>query len=103
MGSKMSLQSRKEFIASIRLKYQGSHWKEKNKILDGLIAATGYQRKYAIGLLNSSETKSTEKIQRKRTLKYNQPVQEALLTVWYAANQICAKRLVPFYQNWLVY
>ena len=96
MGSKMSLRARKEFIASIRLKYQGSHWKEKNKILDGLIAATGYQRKYAISLLSTSNTKSIEKAPRQRTLKYNQAVQEALLTVWYAANRICAKRLVPF-------
>jgi len=96
MGSNMSLQTRKELIASIRLKYQGSHWQEKSKILDGLIAATGYQRKHAISLLNSSEPKGIEKTQRKRALKYNQAVQEALLTVWYAANQICAKRLVPF-------
>jgi len=96
MGSKMSLRARKEFIASIRLKYQGSHWQEKHKILNGLIAATGYQRKYAIGLLNTSDTKCIEKARSKRTLKYGVPVQEALLTVWHAANQICAKRLVPF-------
>ena len=96
MGINMSLQARKEFIESIRLKYQGSHWKEKSKILDGLIAATGYRRKYAIGLLNGSNTNSTKKEQRERSLKYNQPVHEAQLTIGYAANQICAKRLVPF-------
>ena len=33
MVTKMSLQARKEFIASIRLKYRGSHWKEKSKLL----------------------------------------------------------------------
>ena len=28
--------------------------------------------------------------------KYDEPVKQALQTVWYAANQICSKRLVPF-------
>lgn len=96
MKSKMSLQTRKELISSIRLKYKGSFWKEKNKILNGLVATTGYQRKYVIGLLNAPDSNGIEKKQRGRTPKYNQPVRDALLMTWYAANQICAKRLVPF-------
>ena len=93
---KMSLQSRRELIASVRAKYKQSNWKEKGKILDGVIAATGYQRKYAINLLNSAEVKQKLNARRGRKPKYNNEVQAALITVWRTANEICAKRLVPF-------
>lgn len=33
---------------------------------------------------------------RKTSHNYDEQVRQALLLVWYAANQICSKRLVPF-------
>lgn len=92
----MSLQSRRELIFSVRIKYKGSCWKKKSKILDGFIAATGYQRKYAIKLLNSAEIKHTSNVGRRKEPKYNKVVQTALIAAWRAVNEICAKRLVPF-------
>ena len=96
MGSKMSLQVRRELILNIREKYRQSSWKEKNKVLNEFVAATGYQRKYAIQLLNEKRITSPLSGRRKIGLKYDQAVQIALITVWHAANRICAKRLVPF-------
>ncbi len=95
---KMSLQTRRELMEQIRSKYQQAPWKEKNKILNGFIETTGYQRKYAIFLLNRKEPTKANIGKRKitRPSKYNEDVSQALLTVWYAANQICAKRLAPF-------
>jgi hypothetical protein len=58
------------------------------------MAATGYKRKYAVGLLNQRRIPS--KTKRKRKPKYDETVKEALLTLWYTANQICSKKLVPF-------
>jgi len=96
MASKMSLPARQELISIVRQKYQQSDWKEKSKILDGFIAATGYQRKYAINLLNSTANPSKSVVQRGRIPVYNEAVKQALISAWNVANQICAKRLVPF-------
>jgi hypothetical protein len=48
----MNLRSRKELLASIKVLYQLANRKERIKILDGLVAVTGYRKKHAINLLN---------------------------------------------------
>lgn len=90
------LQLRREFLISVRDQYQKSGWLEKGKILDGFVAASGYDRKYAIKLLNGKNEIIKLPRQRKSTIKYDEQVKQALIAVWYAANQICSKRLVPF-------
>ena len=50
----MSLSARKELLTSLRQKYRDSSWIDKGKILDGFVAATGYDRKHAIQLMNST-------------------------------------------------
>ena len=52
----MSLTARRELLAGVRKKYRGACWADKVKILDGFVAATDYERKYATRLLNSTET-----------------------------------------------
>lgn len=52
MEKKMSIQTRKELLFHIHKRYNEANWHEKGKILDELIATTGYRRKYAIHLLN---------------------------------------------------
>lgn len=97
--TKISLQSRRELVSNIREKYKQSGWKEKCKILDGFIAATGYQRKYAINLINFSENNGLKKTAfntNKGKSKYGLEIKNLLLIIWHAANEICAKRLVPF-------
>lgn len=98
MNTKMSIQGRNELVAAIRLKYRQSDRKTKNELLNGLIAATGFQRKYAIALLNkiSVNTKSGKIRRQGRKATYDKSVQSALIKLWQASNQICAKRLVPF-------
>lgn len=91
----MSLSARKELLASIRQKYRDSSWMDKRKILDGFVAATGYDRKHAIQLMNSTEEPEKPK-QRLACQKYDEQTRQALYSVWYTANQICSKRLVPF-------
>jgi len=91
----MSLSARRELLASIRQKYHNASWQDKRKILDGFVAATGYDRKYAIQQMNSTEAPVTIK-QRLVSQQYDEQVRQALFSVWYTANQICSKRLVPF-------
>jgi hypothetical protein len=91
----MSLTARRELLESIRQKYREASWVNKGKILDGFVAATDYDRKYATRLLNSSEVPAPAP-RRPAAHQYDEQVRQALLAVWYAANQICSKRLVPF-------
>jgi hypothetical protein len=51
----MSLNARKGFLASIKQKYNDANWIDKGKILDGIVAATGYERKLTCTLLLKSE------------------------------------------------
>lgn len=96
MKKTMSLAARKELLAAIHSKYSKSTYQEKSKMLDGFVAATGLKRKYAIHLLNSKQPSGQPPRKKGRQPKYGSDVQQALKTLWYAANRICAKRLTPF-------
>ena len=96
----MSLKTRKELLKHIQERYKRSGRNGKKKILDELIATTGYRRKYAIYLLNRNESNSNRmySVAKKGShkKKYDEVIYQSVLTLWHAANQICSKRLVPF-------
>ena len=104
MEAKMSIQTRKEILLHVKKRYQEASSNKKRKILDEFIETTNYRRKYAIHLLNCSNGKisGTKKEKRVNKRKYDEAIRQALLTIWYAANQICSKRLVPFIPDLLV-
>lgn len=90
----MSLQAKQELIYRMRWQYAEADRKGKAEILDGVIAATGYHRKYAITALK-------QPVRRLRVLRtpkrvYDSQVKDILIQIWKAANQICSKRLAPF-------
>lgn len=95
MSREMGLQSRRELIDTVRDRYRNATWLEKGQIIDELIIVCALDRKHVIKLLGQISKKTTEG-KRKFTRKYDSKVVEALVIVWYAANQICSKRLVPF-------
>ncbi len=64
--SKVSLKARKELLIKVRDKYKNAGWKEKVEILNGFIASTGYQRKYAIMLLNSESSKKAMRTNKRK-------------------------------------
>ena len=96
MKAGVSLQTRREILQHMLPQYRkASSVKRKSKLLDAFTAATGYNRKYAMGLLNhAQEVQPTS--QRSSPRQYGPDVQHALFLVWHAANCICAKRLIPF-------
>jgi hypothetical protein len=96
MIKSMSLNTRREFLFSVRDQYQHSNWLDKGKILDGFITVSGYDRKYAIKLLNGNDDIIKLPQKRQASVKYDEQVKQALIAVWCAANQIISKRLVPF-------
>ena len=95
MSKLMSLTARRELLASVRRNYRKANWVEKGKILDGFVAATDYERKYASRLLNSDQI-VRERKPRPCAQLYDEQVRQALIALWCAANKICSKRFVPF-------
>src|SRR6202007_3276778 len=76
-------------------KREESTVKKKSKLLDAFTAATGYNRKYAMGLLNHAQVEQSTP-QHPRRRHYGPQAPHALFLAWHAANRICAKRLMPF-------
>src|ERR1043165_7018229 len=107
----MSLQSRRELLAALKDRYWKASRLEKAKMLDEFVAATGYQRDYAITLLNHPPAARQERLKRsrkrlytpevqrvrlKRSRKrlYTPEVQRVLVQLWKVSRGLCAKRLV---------
>jgi len=90
----MSAKSRNELLTAIRPQYLESGAVGKKELLDGFVAATGYNRKYATTLLSKGIQRTGYPKDRSKT--YDKEVLEALTILWNTANRICSKRLIPF-------
>ena len=90
----MSTQTRRELLRNMRQEYISAGRKKRQMLLDSLVTATGYNRKYATSLLNKPPAEPPRR--RKRPRIYDAEVTDALKQVWIAANCICQKRLIPF-------
>jgi hypothetical protein len=75
--------------------YRKTSRHQKTRVLNAFVTFTGYSRTYAVQILNHPESLKAE-IQRPRPARSCTEVQQALFLTWRAANQICAKRLIPF-------
>jgi len=96
MKKPMSIASRRELLENTKNRYHKASWLDKGRILDGLIAVCGYDRKYVTKLMNTIHNSPSSQTQSLSRTIYDGHVKQALITLWYAANQICSKRLVPF-------
>ena len=94
MRKKLSLELRRELLTRTAEDYASARKGIKSQIVDQLVAATGYGRKYAITLLNNPPSGVSSS--RPRRARYDERVKRPLVTLWTTANRICAKRLVPF-------
>lgn len=90
----MSMQAKKELVHRMRWQYLEADRKGKSEIIDAVIAATGYHRKYVVTVLRKSPTRL--KPVRKPIRTYDEELKAALVKIWKAANCICSKRLAPF-------
>ncbi len=96
MREGISLQTRRELLQHLLPQYrEATTVRKKSKLLDAFTAATGYNRKYAMELLNHGKAQQSTP-QPPRPHRYGPEVHHALFLVWNAANRICAKRLIPF-------
>jgi hypothetical protein len=95
LKSPLSYPARRELVERMSPAYREASRAQKMLLLDTFVALTGYVRKYAMWLLNHP-VESRPSIQHTRPVHYGPEVQDALYQAWRAANQICAKRLIPF-------
>lgn len=97
----MSKKSREEYLESIKNRYKNSCKADRTKILDEFCTNCGYNRKYAIRILNNKRTKQSSK-QLGAPVKYDtENIRDFLITTWKAANLPCSKRLKYIIQLWL--
>ncbi|MER8760491.1 transposase [Mesorhizobium sp. M0976] len=83
---------RLELANAVRDRYATAANKDKSRILEEFIAATGYHEKSAIRLLNSS-SKPKRRQSRQRPSIYDEAARGALIELWEASDRVCGKRL----------
>lgn len=102
MSLKMSEKSREEVIFSMRERYAGRGRMGRSRLIDELCALCGYERKYAIKVLNGKR-RVAGKVAKKAgsTPTYGEAERAVLKKIWLAAEQPCGKRLKPALPLWL--
>lgn len=81
-----------ELADAVRDRYLAAGNKDKRRVLEEFIAATGYFEKSAIRVLNSlPELKGRQTCQRPSI--YDEAARGALIVLWEASDRICGKRL----------
>ena len=102
----MSNTSKREYLQTIQPRYIKTSKLEKNKILDEFCSVCGYNRKYAIRLLNQKSPPKCFWEMRKPgpKQKYNHPdIVKVLTKIWITTNLPCSKRLKTIIPLWLPY
>jgi len=100
----MSTTSKREYLDSIRIRYQTSPKGIKTIILDEFCRVCAYDRKYALRLLNPKPNHfiRSRKSKSGRPITYHHPEILAFLKrLWIASNLACGKRLKAMIPLWL--
>lgn len=106
----MSQKAKAEYLREIKSRYKRAGKHEKQNILDEFCNICGYNRKYAIRLLNENDEQKYQRNKKKklgRPRSYNDPVIIHFLKILLrSTNMICSKRLksvipiwLPFYES----
>jgi hypothetical protein len=92
MKTKMTHAMRMELANAIRGRYAAAANKDKRRILDEFVAATGYHEKSAIRVLNTPPEPKRRQT-RQRSSLYDEAARGALIVLWEASDRVCGKRL----------
>ena len=93
MRHRMSMHARRELIWSQAKRYRGASRREKSGILDEFGEATGFNRKYAVGVLLRPPVETGSPRRRVRVSRYASDV-PVIERVWEVSGHLCSKRLV---------
>ena len=101
----MSIQSKREYLTTIRERYNKVGKKDQGAILDEFCRICDYNRKYAIRLLRTANatTKEPSSVKRRgrRPVYRHGDVVAFLKRLWIASNLACSKRLKAMIPLWL--
>jgi hypothetical protein len=92
MTTKMTHAMRRDFANAIRDRYAAAANKDKRRILEEFVAATGYHEKSAIRVLNSHPEPKRRQTRQRPSL-YDEAARGALIVLWEASDRVCGKRL----------
>lgn len=97
----LSMSTRRELLARYQTEYGSAGRKRKGQILDTMCAATGWNRKYAMGAL-SRPLPQVRKVPRCRKRIYGPNEEAALVKVWKLSDFLTGKRLAPFMEEFIL-
>ena len=97
----MSRRARWEVLRAVYPRYRGAARVDRGRILDEFCETTGYQRKYAVRLLNGPLPGPERPHRRRRPAMYGVVVIQALTTIWEAAGYPWSVRLKALLPRWL--
>jgi len=92
---------RNEELERLRWRYQQRGKEGRGRLLDEFCEHYGYERKYAIRLLNQVEVSETKKSSPPGPEPKYEGIMEIVERVWSAAEQMCGKRLACALPLWL--
>jgi hypothetical protein len=102
----MTIKSKKEYFQAIKLRYHNAGKQAKAPILDEFCVNCGYNRKYAIRLLNGKKQRKKKTPSGPKPKYQNKALLTVLKCLWFATDQMCSKKLkaaialwLPFYEQ----
>ncbi len=100
----MSGKSRWEYFRAVHPRYQQASQEMKQVILDEFCTNSGYNRKYAIRLLNGPPPEKKPRPRRRRSASYGAGLIRLLAAVWEAAGypwSVRLKAVLPLWLPWI--
>ena len=99
-GMHMSQEMKENWLPKVRARYEKRSREGKTRMLNELCEDHGYERKYAIKLVNGSLPKASGESRPGPVPRY-EVIEPIVRQMWLAAEQPCGKRLVPILRQWL--
>ena len=99
----MGKNERQAYLKAIRARYRRARKKVKVTILDEFCAVCGYNRKYAIRLLNQYGKPRKKRRPGRKPIYASPELLTALKRIWFASDQMCSKKLKAAIPLWLPY
>lgn len=91
----ISRNARRELIKALADRYRAATKADKARMLDELVAISGYHRKHAIRALRAGQDLGERAAPSPRPRVYDEAVRQALIVLWEASDRFCGKRLKP--------
>lgn len=97
----MSMQSRREVVERLRERYKRAGSIYRSKLLDELCSVCGYDRKYAIKVLNGNRPGPGRRQRGGSRKVYGNEEAELAAAIWKLGDYPCGKRLAAMLPLWL--